>query len=120
MRVAAVAAPKDGNDLNALLQSIAAATGGLVFNDDLGIDFCHFTLEMMGVAKKVIVGRKKTVVIGAARALEYSYAPRMSRNDLSAKRDRPDVPGPAARLPPFNAETAKRLLVHRFLGPGRI
>jgi hypothetical protein len=79
MRVAAITASQVGGQKVALLQSIATATGGLLFNDNLGINFSQFTMDMMGTAKKVIVERAKTCIIGAATSrctVEQSLAER--------------------------------------------
>jgi hypothetical protein len=45
-----------------------------VFNDNLGISFGEFTAEMMGTAKKVIVEKAKTRIIGARGATSRRIA----------------------------------------------
>jgi chaperonin GroEL (HSP60 family) len=109
---AAITAPKAGNELASLLEGIAEATSGLVFSDNLGINFDELTIDMMGTARMAIVGKSKTRILGAARVLDANTVC-ASRTD-AAKLSLPK--GTSAGLPPFRAETARRLLVSRRVG----
>src|ERR1043166_4142870 len=53
LKVAAVKAPGFGDRRKAMLEDIAALTGGQVISEDLGIKLENVTLEMLGSAKKV-------------------------------------------------------------------
>jgi hypothetical protein len=45
-----------------ILEKIATITGGLVFNDDLGLDFRQFVHRGVGTAKRIVIGKDRTVV----------------------------------------------------------
>jgi chaperonin GroEL len=63
LKVAAVKAPGFGDRRKAMLEDIAALTGGQVISDDLGIKFENVTLEILGRAKKVRIERENTTII---------------------------------------------------------
>lgn len=64
LKVAAVKAPGFGDRRKAILQDIAVLTGGEAIVADLGLDLEQVQLSGLGVAKKVIVGRDETTIIG--------------------------------------------------------
>ena len=66
LKVAAVKAPGFGDRRKAMLEDIAALTGGQVISEDLGIKFENVTLDMLGKAKKVRVDKENTTVIDGA------------------------------------------------------
>ena len=68
MRVAAVKAPGFGDRRKALLEDIAILTGGTLFSDDIGIKVDQITLNMLGHAKKVVIGKENTIIINGAGA----------------------------------------------------
>ena len=68
MRVAAVKAPGFGDRRKALLEDIAILTGGTLFSDDIGIKLDQITLNMLGHAKKVVIGKENTIIINGAGA----------------------------------------------------
>ena len=68
MRVAAVKAPGFGDRRRSLIEDIAILTGGTVISDDLGIKLDQVTLNILGRAKKVIIEKENTIIVGGAGA----------------------------------------------------
>src|SRR5262249_17945543 len=66
LKVAAVKAPGFGDRRKAMLEDIAILTGGQLISDDLGIKLESVTLQMLGRAKKVIIEKEKTTIVGGA------------------------------------------------------
>jgi chaperonin GroEL len=66
LKVAAVKAPGFGDRRKAMLEDIAALTGGQVISEDLGIKFENVTLDMLGRAKKVRIDKETTTIIDGA------------------------------------------------------
>jgi len=66
LKVAAVKAPGFGDRRKAMLEDIAALTGGQVISEDLGIKLENVTLDMLGKAKKVRIDKENTTVIDGA------------------------------------------------------
>jgi len=69
----AVKAPSFGSQRKEILEDIASLTGAKVISQDQGHTFKKATLDMVGTARQVIVGRKETTIIegsGTAESLE--------------------------------------------------
>jgi chaperonin GroEL len=66
LKVAAVKAPGFGDRRKAMLEDIAALTGGQVISEDLGIKLENVTLEMLGKAKKVLIEKENTTIVDGA------------------------------------------------------
>src|SRR5574339_730806 len=66
LKVAAVKAPGFGDRRKAMLQDIAVLTGGTVISDEVGLQLEKATLNDLGDAKKVVVEKENTTVIGGA------------------------------------------------------
>jgi chaperonin GroEL len=66
LKVAAVKAPGFGDRRKAMLEDIAVLTGGQVISEDLGIKLENVTLQMLGRAKKVTIGKENTTVVDGA------------------------------------------------------
>jgi chaperonin GroEL len=66
LKVAAVKAPGFGDRRKAMLQDTASLTGGTVISEDLGIKLEHVTLDMLGRAKKVLIDKENTTIVGGA------------------------------------------------------
>ena len=64
MKVAAVKAPGFGDRRQALLEDLAILTGGTRISDDRGIKLDQITLNMLGRAKKVIIEKENTTIVG--------------------------------------------------------
>lgn len=59
----AVKAPAYGDKRKETLQDIATLTGATVISDDIGMNFENASLEVLGSARKVIVGKDETTII---------------------------------------------------------
>ena len=64
LQVAAVKAPGFGDRRKALLQDAAILTGGTAISEDLGIKLEHATLDMLGRAKRVLIDKDNTTIVG--------------------------------------------------------
>ncbi|MHB1228857.1 MAG: chaperonin GroEL [Halothiobacillus sp.] len=68
VKVAAVKAPGFGDRRKAMLQDIAILTGGQVISDEVGLSLEKITLDDMGRAKRIVVSKENTIIIGGAGA----------------------------------------------------
>jgi chaperonin GroEL len=68
MKIAAVKGPGFGDRRKALLEDIAILTGGTMISDDVGIKLEQVSLNMLGRAKKVIIDKENTTIVGGAGA----------------------------------------------------
>jgi chaperonin GroEL len=66
LKVAAVKAPGFGDRRKAMLEDIAILTGGQLIAEDLGIKLETVTPAMLGRAKKVVIEKEKTTIVGGA------------------------------------------------------
>src|SRR5437773_4315554 len=66
LKVAAVKAPGFGDRRKAMLEDIAALTGGQVISEDLGIKLENVTLDMLGKAKRVLISKEETTIVDGA------------------------------------------------------
>ena len=66
LKVVAVKAPGYGDNRKAMLQDIAALTGGQVIMADLGLQLKDTTMDMLGRAKSVKVTKENTTIVGGA------------------------------------------------------
>src|SRR6202047_3332981 len=66
LKVAAVKAPGFGDRRKAMLEDIAILTGGTMISADLGIKLENVTINMLGRAKKVMIDKENTTVVGGA------------------------------------------------------
>src|SRR5438094_1239895 len=66
LHCAAVKAPGFGDRRKAMLEDIAALTGGKAITEDLGIKLENIKLEDLGKAKKVVVDKDKTTIVEGA------------------------------------------------------
>lgn len=62
----AVKAPGFGDRRKAMLQDIAALTGGEVITDELGLDLKETTIEQLGRARQVKVQKENTIIVDGA------------------------------------------------------
>jgi chaperonin GroEL len=63
---AAVKAPGFGDRRKAMLEDVAVLTGGELAAEELGLKLEHVTLEQLGRARRVVVARETTTIIGGA------------------------------------------------------
>src|SRR5467141_30649 len=66
LKVAAVKAPGFGDRRKAMLEDIAILTGGTMVSADLGIQLENVTINMLGRAKKVMIDKENTTIVGGA------------------------------------------------------
>jgi len=66
LKSVAVKAPGFGDRRKAMLQDIATLTGGQVISEELGIKLEEVGLEQLGRAKRLVVDREYTTIIGGA------------------------------------------------------
>ena len=66
----AVKAPGFGDRRKAMLQDIAALTGGEVITEELGLDIKETTLAQLGKARQVIIQKENTIVVDGAGSPE--------------------------------------------------
>jgi chaperonin GroEL len=66
LKCAAVKAPGFGDRRKAMLEDIATLTGGKAITEDLGLKLEKLSLEDLGSAKKVIIDKDNTTIIGGA------------------------------------------------------
>ncbi|HUJ97857.1 MAG TPA: chaperonin GroEL, partial [Stellaceae bacterium] len=66
LRVAAVKAPGFGDRRKAMLEDIAILTGGQLICEELGIKLENVGIDMLGKAKKVVITKDATTIVGGA------------------------------------------------------
>ena len=64
LKSCAVKAPGFGDRRKAMLQDIAVLTGGLVIAEEVGLKLENVTIEQLGRAKRVVVDKDNTTIIG--------------------------------------------------------
>ncbi len=64
LKSCAVKAPGFGDRRKAMLQDMAELTGAMVVSEELGLTLEHVTLEQLGRAKRVVVDKDNTTLIG--------------------------------------------------------
>ncbi|HEY6247196.1 MAG TPA: chaperonin GroEL [Pyrinomonadaceae bacterium] len=63
IKVCAVKAPAFGDRRKAILEDLAALTGGRVITEDLGIKLENVTVSDLGTAKRVIIDKENTTIV---------------------------------------------------------
>jgi len=66
LKSCAVKAPGFGDRRKAMLQDLAVLTGGQVVAEELGLKLENVTIEQLGTAKRVVVDKDNTTIIGGA------------------------------------------------------
>ena len=64
IKAAAVKTPGFGDRRKAMLQDIATVTGGSVISEEVGLSLEKVTLENLGSAKRVVVDKDSTTIVG--------------------------------------------------------
>ncbi len=70
LKVAAVKAPGFGDRRKAMLQDISTLTGGTVIAEEVGLSLEKIALNDLGSAKKVVIDKENTTIIGGAGKAE--------------------------------------------------
>jgi chaperonin GroEL len=68
LQCAAVKAPGFGDRRKEILQDIAILTGGRFISEDLGVKLENVTLEDLGTARRIVVDKDKTTIVGGRGA----------------------------------------------------
>jgi len=66
LKACAVKAPGFGDRRKAMLEDMAALTGGQVISEDLGLKLENVAIEQLGRASRVVVDKENTTIIGGA------------------------------------------------------
>ena len=66
LKSCAVKAPGFGDRRKAMLQDLAVLTGGQIISEDLGLKVENVTLAQLGRAKRIVVNKDETTIIGGA------------------------------------------------------
>ncbi len=66
LKVTAVKAPGFGDRRKAMLQDMAVLTGGQVISEEVGLNLEKASLDDLGSAKRVIIGKENTTIVDGA------------------------------------------------------
>jgi chaperonin GroEL len=66
IKVVAVKAPCFGDRSKAIMQDIAIVTGGSVISEEVGLSLEKVTMDDLGSAKRIVVGKDNTTIIGGS------------------------------------------------------
>ena len=64
LKAAAVKAPDFGDRRKTVLDDIAILSGGKVIREELGISLANVQLEDLGEARRIVIGKDKTIIVG--------------------------------------------------------
>ena len=70
LKVCAVKSPAFGDRKKEMMQDIALLTGGTFITSDLGLKIEEATLDMLGTAEKVTIGKESTTIVNGAGSSE--------------------------------------------------
>lgn len=101
-KVCAVKAPGFGDSRKAMLQDIAVLTGGQVVSEDLGLKLENTTFDMLGTAKRVVVSKDDTIIVGGASNADnlkkYILQLKAQIEDTESEYDKDKMKGRLAKL----------------------
>jgi chaperonin GroEL len=102
VKTCAVKAPGFGDKRKAMLQDIAVLTGGTVIAGELGLTLAKAGLDQLGRAKRILVDRDSTTLIGGAgdsvQLRERVAAIRQQRESLNSEYERKQLDERIAKL----------------------
>ena len=96
MQIAAVRVRGDHERRKMVLEEVAAFTGGLVLNDDLGIEIEQITYREIGTARKVLIEKNRTTIFQGGGRTVSRRDPVPVATDESELQDSRRSGGPAA------------------------
>src|SRR6185503_14307167 len=83
LHICAVKAPGFGDRRKAMLQDIAALTGGQAVTEDLGLKLENLTIADLGQAKRITVDKDNTTIVdGAGKKADIDARVRTIRNQI--------------------------------------
>jgi chaperonin GroEL (HSP60 family) len=88
MQIAAVRVRGDHERRKMVLEEVAAFTGGLVLNDDLGIEIEQITYREIGTARKVLIEKDRTTIFQGGGRTVSRRDPVPVATDESARAER--------------------------------
>ena len=74
LKICAVKAPGFGDRRKAMLEDIAVLTGGVVISEEKGLKLEQATVDMLGSADKVVIGKDNTTIVNGSGAKENIQA----------------------------------------------
>ncbi|GHU74420.1 60 kDa chaperonin [Bacteroidia bacterium] len=74
LKICAVKAPGFGDRRKEMLEDIAVLTGGVVVSEEKGMKLENTTIEMLGTAEKITVGKENTTIVNGAGQKELIAA----------------------------------------------
>jgi chaperonin GroEL len=102
LRTCAVKAPGFGDRRKAMLQDIALMTGGQVLSAELGVSLEKATFEHLGRARRVVVNKDSTTIVGGAgdreRIRQRIEALKVERREAASDYDREKLDERIAKL----------------------
>ena len=102
IKTCAVKAPGFGDRRKALLQDMALLTGGRVVSEELGLSLAKVTLDQLGRARRVVVDKEHTTIIGGAGQrsviLDRVSALKKEREALTSEYERKQMDERIAKL----------------------
>jgi chaperonin GroEL len=102
VKTCAVKAPGFGDRRKAMLQDLGVLTGGQVVSSELGLTLAKATLEHLGRARRIVIDKESTTLIGGAgdpQAIRDRAASlRKERDALSSEYDRKQLDDRVAKL----------------------
>ncbi len=66
LKICAVKAPGFGDRRKAMLEDIAVLTGGVVISEEKGLKLEQATVDMLGSAEKVVIGKDNTTIVNGS------------------------------------------------------
>lgn len=102
LNVCAVKAPAFGDRRKAMLEDIAAITGGKLISEDLGLKLEEIELSDLGTAKKIIIDKDNTTIIeGAGKKKDVDARVKLIRKQIEKSTSDYDSEKLAERLAKF-------------------
>ncbi|MDR1683403.1 MAG: chaperonin GroEL [Candidatus Symbiothrix sp.] len=74
LKICAVKAPGFGDRRKEMLEDIAVLTGGVVVSEEKGMKLENTTIDMLGTAEKITVGKENTTIVNGAGQKELIVA----------------------------------------------
>jgi len=83
LKVCAIKAPGFGDRRKAMMQDLAALTGGKFISEDLGLELSKIDLEDLGRAKRIVVDKDNTTIVeGAGKKQAIDDRIKQIRNEI--------------------------------------
>ena len=86
MKSCAVKAPGFGDRRKAMLQDLAVLTGGQVISEEVGFKLENVTVEQLGNAKRVVVDKDNTTIIGGGGRTRRDQGAHRSDSQAKSRR----------------------------------